>query len=158
MARECYGTETESTCPKALFETKHYKLPQWQEGTPTSWLTQLNMAFRQIDELFHDMALRTAIDGLPDETVEEVVRLSNQVTEIETNLTANIKTVTNLGQLVSNINESLATVQTRLETITTNATALDTRMTAIESRMTALEARVNKIEKTYSGGGDTPSE
>lgn len=156
--RECYETNTDSTCPKALLATKHYKLPQWQEGTPTSWLTQLNMAFRQIDELFHDMALRTSIDGLPDETVEEVVRLSNEVAELEENLTGNIKTVTNLEKLVSNINESLATVQTRLDTITTNATALDTRMTALESRVTALEARVDKIEKTYVDGGDTPSE
>lgn len=142
MARTCIGAVQQDSGPA----TEHYKLPQWYAQTPTSWMSQLNYAFQKLDRILYDFQLRTAVDGVPDETVEEVVQLSNSVEELLADVTELTKQIMTLTTNQSNMQESIANILSRLDVLTTNTTALDTRMTAEESRVTALEARVAKLE------------
>lgn len=142
MARECLDNNQ----PNYLNETLHYQLPQWVGGSVTSWLTQMNYAMQRVDDVMWQLALRTGIDGLPDETIEEVVRLSNWSQQIDETLNTMTETVGNALISQGNMQAQLASIQTRLETITTNLVNLDTRMQTLESRMDGLQTGLTKIE------------
>lgn len=126
--------------------TEHYQLPLWQADTLTSWLTTMNYAMTRIDDILHDQALRTSVDGLPDEQIEELVRLSNLTSEMQQDVNTLKETVGNMLISMGNLQTSITDLTSRIQILTTNTVNLDTRMTTIENRMSDLEARVSKLE------------
>lgn len=149
MSRVCTSSDTQ----KNVFQTENYQLPLWQGNSVTSWLTTMNYAMQRIDSVMHDLALRTGVDGLPDEAVEEVVRLSNQMQEVREDLNTIIEDVGNMLITIGNLQTSITDLTTRVQTLTVNTVNLDTRMVTIESRYTDLEARVSKLENNQEVSG-----
>lgn len=147
MSRECYGIVNSTD---KVVETLHYKLPQWRENDITSWLTQMNYAMQRVDDVMWQLALRTGIDGLPDETVEEVVRLSNWSEQVNADLNTLKESVGNSLISQSNMQTQITTIQTRLETITTNLVNIDTRMNTLESKMDGIQVVLSKLENNLN--------
>lgn len=149
MARECFPIDGNSSDPPK-HGTLHYNLPQWMKDWPTSWLTQMNYAMQRIDDVMWQLALRTGIDGLPDETVEEVVRLSNWSQMVDEKLASMLETLGNELIAQGNMQKQLTSIQTRLETLTTNLVNIDTRMSTLESKMEGLQIGLEKIENNLN--------
>lgn len=150
-------------------ETKYYKLPLWKANTVTSWLYGINKAMMQIDFLFHQFALRTAINGSTDELQNLVEKLELDVDCLNSQVSKSIQEIAELSKVLA---DSLATDEVRDEKLrrySTELRNLTIRISSVEASSgnsaediklleDAVESLTNRIavlEENNTGGENT---
>lgn len=143
--------------PGCSDQTPNYGLPLWKASDVTSWLMQINGAMLRIDTIMHDLALRTGINGLPDDLVTCVSKLTQDVEVLKCSVgdLSNKNASTEL--IVQNMNTQVAAIKTDLSSITINLTNLDTRLMTVdtktenlENKMTLMRSDVNMIQQSIN--------
>lgn len=151
--------------------TKHFHLPLWKANTVTSWLYGINKAMIQIDELFHMFALRTSIDGTPDELSNQVILLEKKVKALSKDVCDNTSTLADMTKVIANIladneienqkykilREELSTIKLRLDNLTLSGGNSDEKLKEVEVRLNSLSDRIDALENAGDapGTGDT---
>lgn len=141
--------------PGCSDQTPNYGLPLWKASDVTSWLMQINGAMLRIDTIMHDLALRTGINGLPDDLVSTVSKLNQDVEVLKCSIADLSNKSANTELIVQNMNTQVAAIKTDLSSITINLTNLDTRLMTvdtktegIENRVTLMRSDVNMIQQS----------
>lgn len=130
--------------------TVNYQLPQWSAQTATSWLTQLNYAMYRIDQIIHMLALRTAIDGVSEDLINDVEKLNIAAEATSTKLSElNNANYDIKAQLVS-LQTDVTNLATQIQTLTTNLVNVDTRLSTAESKLINVEATLVKIQENLN--------
>ena len=112
--------------------TRNYGLPLWKASDVTSWLTQMNAAMMRIDEVMHDLALRTGVNGVADDLAKSVGLLLNDVEVLKCNM--------------SDINNKAASNELLMQNMTTQMSAMHTNMSSLELTLTNLDTRIMTVE------------
>lgn len=112
--------------------TRNYGLPLWKASDVTSWLTQMNAAMMRIDEVMHDLALRTGVNGVADDLAKSVGLLINDVEVLKCNM--------------SDINNKAASNELLMQNISTQMSAMHTNMSSLELSMTNIDTRIMTVE------------
>lgn len=135
--------------------TPWYGLPQWAAGDVTSWLMQMNGAMMRIDTIMHDLALRTGINGLPDDLVSCVAKVSQDVEVIKCTVGELSNKQANVDLLMQNINTQFSAMKTDVASLTLSVTNLDTRIMTVDSKadgmkndIVLLKTDLNMLSKT----------
>lgn len=153
-------------------ETKYYKLPLWKANTTTSWMYGINKAMMQIDFLFHQFALRTAINGSTDELQNLVEKLELEVECLNSQVSKNIQEIAELSKVVA---DSLATDEVRDEKLRRYSTELrnlairissvetssgnsDEKIKSLEDAVNSLTDRITDLEGGTTGGENNGSD
>lgn len=143
--------------------TKNYGLPLWRASDVTSWLTQMNAAMMRIDEVMHDLALRTGINGMPDDitaSVSELLRdtevvkhtvadLSNKAANQELLYQNAITQLTALKTDVGSLQLSLTNLDTRIMTAESKSENVMQAITLVKSDMQTLNTAVKAFRESY---------
>lgn len=114
--------------------TPWYGLPQWAAGDVTSWLMQMNGAMLRIDTIMHDLALRTGINGLPDDLVSCVAKLSQDMEVVKCTIGEMSNKQANIDLLMQNLNTQFSAMKTDVASLTLSVTNLDTRIMTVDSK------------------------
>lgn len=135
--------------------TPWYGLPQWAAGDVTSWLMQMNGAMLRIDTIMHDLALRTGINGLPDDLVSCVAKVSQDVEVIKCTVGELSNKQANVDLLMQNLNTQFSAMKTDVASLTLSVTNLDTRIMTVDSKadgmkndIVLLKTDLNMLSKT----------
>lgn len=135
--------------------TPWYGLPQWAAGDVTSWLMQMNGAMLRIDTIMHDLALRTGINGLPDDLVSCVAKLSQDMEVVKCTIGEMSNKQANVDLLMQNLNTQFSAMKTDVASLTLSVTNLDTRIMTIDSKadgmkndIVLLKTDLNMLSKT----------
>lgn len=143
--------------PGCSDQTPNYGLPLWKASDVTSWLMQINGAMLRIDTIMHDLALRTGINGLPDDLVSTVSKLNQDVEVLKCSIADLGNKTASTELIVQNMNTQVAAIKTDLSSITINLTNLDTRLMTVdtktenlENRMTLMRSDVNMIQQSIN--------
>lgn len=143
--------------PGCSDQTPNYGLPLWKASDVTSWLMQINGAMLRIDTIMHDLALRTGINGLPDDLVSTVSKLNQDVEVLKCSIADLGNKTASTELIVQNMNTQVAAIKTDLSSITINLTNLDTRLMTVdtktenlENKMTLMRSDVNMIQQSIN--------
>lgn len=143
--------------PGCSDQTPNYGLPLWKASDVTSWLMQINGAMLRIDTIMHDLALRTGINGLPDDLVTCVSKLTQDVEVLKCTIGELGNKTASTELIVQNMNTQVAAIKTDLSSITINLTNLDTRLMTVdtktenlENKMTLMRSDVNMIQQSIN--------
>lgn len=143
--------------PGCSDQTPNYGLPLWKASDVTSWLMQINGAMLRIDTIMHDLALRTGINGLPDDLVSTVSKLNQDVEVLKCSIADLSNKSANTELIVQNMNTQVAAIKTDLSSITINLTNLDTRLMTVdtktenlENKVTLMRSDVNMIQQSIN--------
>lgn len=128
--------------PGCSDQTPNYGLPLWKASDVTSWLMQINGAMLRIDTIMHDLALRTGINGLPDDLVTCVSKLTQDVEVLKCTIGELGNKTASTELIVQNMNTQVAAIKTDLSSITINLTNFDTRLMTVDTKTEGLENRV----------------
>ena len=135
--------------------TPWYGLPQWAAGDVTSWLMQMNGAMLRIDTIMHDLALRTGINGLPDDLVSCVAKLSQDMEVVKCTIGELSNKQANVDLLMQNLNTQFSAMKTDVASLTLSVTNLDTRIMTVDSKadgmkndIVLLKTDLNMLSKT----------
>lgn len=135
--------------------TPWYGLPQWAAGDVTSWLMQMNGAMLRIDTIMHDLALRTGINGLPDDLVSCVAKVSQDVEVIKCTIGEMTNKQANIDLMMQNLNTQFSAMKTDVASLTLSVTNLDTRIMTVDSKadgmkndIVLLKTDLNMLSKT----------
>lgn len=135
--------------------TPWYGLPQWAAGDVTSWLMQMNAAMLRIDTIMHDLALRTGINGLPDDLVSCVAKVSQDVEVIKCTIGEMANKQANIDLLMQNLSTQFSAMKTDVASLTLSVTNLDTRIMTVDSKadgmkndIVLLKTDLNMLSKT----------
>ena len=135
--------------------TPWYGLPQWAAGDVTSWLMQMNGAMLRIDTIMHDLALRTGINGLPDDLVSCVAKVSQDVEVIKCTIGEMSNKQANIDLLMQNLSTQFSAMKTDVASLTLSVTNLDTRIMTVDSKadgmkndIVLLKTDLNMLSKT----------
>ena len=135
--------------------TPWYGLPQWAAGDVTSWLMQMNGAMLRIDTIMHDLALRTGINGLPDDLVSCVAKLSQDMEVVKCTIGEMSNKQANVDLLMQNLNTQFSAMKTDVASLTLSVTNLDTRIMTVDSKadgmkndIVLLKTDLNMLSKT----------
>lgn len=135
--------------------TPWYGLPQWAAGDVTSWLMQMNGAMLRIDTIMHDLALRTGINGLPDDLVSCVAKLSQDMEVVKCTIGEMSNKQANIDLLMQNLNTQFSAMKTDVASLSLSVTNLDTRIMTVDSKadgmkndMVLLKTDLNMLSKT----------
>ena len=135
--------------------TPWYGLPQWAAGDVTSWLMQMNGAMLRIDTIMHDLALRTGINGLPDDLVSCVAKLSQDMEVVKCTIGEMSNKQANIDLLMQNLNTQFSAMKTDVASLTLSVTNLDTRIMTVDSKadgmkndIVLLKTDLNMLSKT----------
>lgn len=112
--------------------TRNYGLPLWKASDVTSWLTQMNAAMMRIDEVMHDLALRTGVNGVADDLAKSVGLLLNDVEVLKCNM--------------ADINNKAASNELLMQNMSTQMSAMHTNMSSLELTLTNLDTRIMTVE------------
>lgn len=126
--------------------TPWYGLPQWKASDVTSWLMQMNGAMLRIDTILHDLALRTGINGLPDDLVTTVSKLCGDVEQMKCTMGELTNKQANVELLMQNINTQFSAMKTDVASLQLTMTNFDTRLMAVDSKANALKNDVTLIK------------
>lgn len=126
--------------------TPWYGLPQWKASDVTSWLMQMNGAMLRIDTILHDLALRTGINGLPDDLVTTVSKLCGDVEQMKCTMGELTNKQANVELLMQNINTQFSAMKTDVASLQLTMTNFDTRLMATDSKANALKNDVTLIK------------
>lgn len=147
-------------------ETKYYKLPLWKANTTTSWMYGINKAMMQIDFLFHQFALRTAINGSTDELQALVEKLELEVECLRGDVSKNVTTLAELSKVIADTlaadevrDEKLRRLNTELKNLSLRVSGLETQgsgsadeIALLKDAIDALTIRVTDLENPDNGG------
>lgn len=143
--------------PGCSDQTPNYGLPLWKASDVTSWLMQINGAMLRIDTIMHDLALRTGINGLPDDLVSTVSKLNQDVEVLKCSIADLGNKTASTELIVQNMNTQVAAIKTDLSSITINLTNLDTRLMTVdtktenlENKMSLMRSDVNMIQQSIN--------
>lgn len=143
--------------PGCSDQTPNYGLPLWKASDVTSWLMQINGAMLRIDTIMHDLALRTGINGLPDDLVSTVSKLNQDVEVLKCSIADLSNKTASAELIVQNMNTQVAAIKTDLSSITINLTNLDTRLMTVDTKtenldnkMTLMRSDVNMIQQSIN--------
>lgn len=138
--------------------TPYYGLPQWKASDVTSWLMQMNGAMLRIDTILHDLALRTGINGLPDDLVTTVSKLCGDVEVLKCSMGELTNKQANIELLMQNINTQFSAMKTDVASMQLSLTNFDTRLMTVDSKanalkndVTMLKSDVNMLSSTLQG-------
>lgn len=137
--------------------TPNYGLPLWKASDVTSWLMQMNGAMLRIDTIMHDLALRTGINGLPDDLVTTVSKLCQDVQQLNS-MTCELGNKTaNMELLMQNMNTSFSAMKTDIASMQLSLTNFDTRLMTVDSAnqqnkndITLIKTDLNMLSKTVN--------
>lgn len=135
--------------------TRNYGLPLWKASDVTSWLMQMNGAMIRIDEVLHDLALRTGINGLPDDVISTVQRLSQDVEVLKCTVSDVTNKSANIELLMQNMNTQFGAMQTDLSSMQLSITNLDTRIMTIDSSNTQNKNNITLLKSDLNMLSDT---
>ena len=126
--------------------TEFYNLPLWKASTVTSWLQQMNGAMIRIDSILHNLALRTGINGLPDDVVNCVQKLAQDMAEVQCTVSQLTNEGANTKLLLQNTQTAMGSVQTDISTLQLSVTNLDTRLMTIASSQDNVKNSINIVK------------
>lgn len=132
--------------PGCSDQTPNYGLPLWKASDVTSWLMQINGAMLRIDTIMHDLALRTGINGLPDDLVTTVSKLTQDVDVLKCSVADLANKNANTELIVQNMNTQVAAIKTDLSSITINLTNLDTRVMTVDTKTEGIQNKVTLLQ------------
>lgn len=138
--------------------TINYQLPQWNAQTVTSWMTQLNYAMYRIDEVIHNLALRTAVDGMPEDVITDVENLNKQYEILANKVQELINSDYDTKAQMASVQTQLTNLTTQVTTLTTNMANLDTRVSTAETKQTNMDALIAKIQENLNSLTSTVEE
>lgn len=130
--------------------TKYYGLPLWRATDVTSWMVGINGAMEKIDCLFHNFALRTGIDGIPEEIVTTVTKLQVSVTKLEKWQCTAIEESANITKVLADTLAQLDLINEKLRQLVFNYNNVDTRMKSAETSIQTLKDEVGKITENLN--------
>lgn len=130
--------------------TINYQLPQWSAQTATSWLTQLNYAMYRIDQIIHMLALRTAVDGVPEDIINDVAKLNSTVETMSIKLSELNNAQYDTKAQMASLQTEVTNLATQVQTLTTNLVNVDTRLSTVESKLINVEATLVKIQENLN--------
>lgn len=143
--------------PDCSNKTPNYGLPLWRASDVTSWLMQMNGAMLRIDTIMHDLALRTGINGLPDDLVTTVSKLCQDVGVLQCTVGELQNKTCNMELLMQNLNTSMGAIKTDIASIQLNLTNMDTRIMTVDSAnqqlrndMTLVKSDLNMLSNTVT--------
>lgn len=136
------------------YVTKYFGFPLWRANDTTSWLTGINKAMIEIDEALHQFALRTGVDGLPDETIEAVSRLEKTVENLALENEKNVRTLSEMTKVTANILAEIELINTKLRVLNTNYANVDTRLKSVETGSSGNESQVEKLLENVTAISD----
>lgn len=135
------------------YSTKYYHLPLWRANDVTSWLVGINKAMVDIDQLFHDFALRTGIEGVPDDVVTTVQQLQASVDCLEDfrrstieDLAATTKVVSDALGSIDLVNEKLRGLGFAQSNTEVRIKGIEQELSDIKDNITTLFSRVEKLD------------
>lgn len=140
------GSQPSNGCSQPN-RTANYGLPLWKASDVTSWLMQMNGAMMKIDDIMHQLALRTGIDGVPTDVVETVAQMQQDVCRIKTQICEMSTSVSNNNLQVANVMTAMGNVQSDITSLQMTATNLDTRLVTAETRLGNLTTDVQVVKK-----------
>lgn len=132
--------------PGCSNHTPNYGLPLWKASDVTSWLMQMNGAMLRIDTILHDLALRTGINGLPDDLVTTVSNLCQNYEVLKCTVSEMGNKQANLELLMQNVNTQVSAMKTDVSAMGISITNFDTRLLSQESVTQAIRNDVNLIK------------
>lgn len=137
--------------------TPNYGLPLWKASDVTSWLMQMNGAMLRIDNIMHDLALRTGINGLPDDLVTSVSKLCQDVGVLNCTVGELANKQANQDLLMQNMNTQFSAMKTDIASLQLSITNLDTRVMTVDSAnqqnrndITLIKSDLNMLSKTVT--------
>lgn len=137
--------------------TPNYGLPLWKASDVTSWLMQMNGAMLRIDNIMHDLALRTGINGLPDDLVTTVSKLCQDVAVLNCTVGELSNKQANQDLLMQNMNTQFSAMKTDIASLQLSITNLDTRVMTVDSAnqqnrndITLIKSDLNMLSKTVT--------
>lgn len=132
--------------PGCSNHTPNYGLPLWKASDVTSWLMQMNGAMLRIDTILHDLALRTGINGLPDDLVTTVSNLCQNYEVLKCTVSEMGNKQANLELLMQNLNTQVSSMKTDVSAMSISITNFDTRLLSQESVTGAIRNDINLIK------------
>lgn len=132
--------------PGCSNHTPNYGLPLWKASDVTSWLMQMNGAMLRIDTILHDLALRTGINGLPDDLVTTVSNLCQNYEVLKCTVSEMGNKQANLELLMQNLNTQVSAMKTDVSAMSISITNFDTRLLSQESVTGAIRNDINLIK------------
>lgn len=143
--------------PGCSNHTPNYGLPLWKASDVTSWLMQMNGAMLRIDTILHDLALRTGINGLPDDLVTAVSKLCQDYEVLKCTVSEMGNKQANLELLMQNLNTQVSSMKTDVSAMGISITNFDTRLMSQESAagamrndITLIKSDMNMLNKTLN--------
>ena len=127
------------------FSTKYYHLPLWKANDVTSWMLGLNKAMTEIDQLFHDFALRTGIEGVPDDLVETVQKLQASVDCLEEFRVKTIEDLASTTKVVSDMLGNIDLINEKLRGLAFDQSNTNTRVKVIEQELVVVKNDVKEL-------------
>lgn len=148
--------------PGCSNHTPNYGLPLWKASDVTSWLMQMNGAMLRIDTILHDLALRTGINGLPDDLVTTVSNLCQNYEVLKCTVSEMGNKQANLELLMQNLNTQLSAMKTDVSSMGISINNFDTRLMSMDSVTKALrndivliKTDMNMLNKTLTNLSST---
>lgn len=136
-------------------KTQFYQLPLWKPSDVTSWLMQMNGAMIRIDSILHNLALRTGINGLPDDLTNAVSQLTQDVAVLQNTVCDLGNNQATLKLQMTNMSTQLGAIQTDISSLQLSVTNLDTRIMTIDSsnkqnqnNITLIKSDLNMLSST----------
>lgn len=137
-------------CEHKPHTTKYFGLPMWKANDVTSWLYGMNKAMIEIDKLFHDFALRTGIDGVPEELVTNVTNIENSIAILENQMRKNIGDIAETTKIVANTLANIEVIENKIKNLNFNYSNIDLRLASTENTSASVQAEVNKLAENMS--------
>lgn len=138
-------------------KTEFYGLPLWKASDVTSWLMQMNGAMIRIDSIMHNIALRTGINGIPEDLTNTVSQLCSEFNQFKVQLCEVTNDVATQKLNILNLTQQINNMQTDLSSMQLTATNLNTRMLTLETTqqnqansLTMVQTDVNMMSKTIN--------
>jgi len=132
-------------CKHKPHGTQYYDLPLWKANDVTSWMVGINGAMIKIDCLFHQFALRTGIDGIPEEIADAVSKLQCSVNALEEWQKVAIKDMAGTTKVVADTLASLDLINEKIRQLNFNYGNLDVRVKSLESGDNDISAQITKL-------------
>ena len=128
------------------FSTKYYHLPLWRANDVTSWMVGLNKAMTDIDQLFHDFALRTGTEGEPSDLVETVQALQASVDCLEKFRVKTIEDLAATTKVVSDMLGNIDLINQKIRGLEFDQSNTNVRVKGIEQQLVDIK---NDIKELY---------
>lgn len=133
------------------YSTKYYHLPLWKANDVTSWMLGLNKAMTDIDQLFHDFALRTGIEGVPDDLVETVQKLQSSVDCLEKFRIQTIEDLASTTKVVSDMLGNIDLINEKLRGLAFDQSNTNTRVKGIEQELVVVKNDIKELYERADG-------